>query len=57
MKEVVQTTKYFANEYQRKRRYKEAEHALRQALTEDKQARIMVEDLVAQERDSEEEER
>lgn len=57
MKEVVQTTKYFANEYQRKRWYEEAEHALRQALTVDKQARIMVEDLAGQERDSEEEER
>lgn len=57
MKEVVQTTKYFDNEYQRERRYEEAERALRQVLVEDEQARMRVEDLESQERDKKEEER
>lgn len=38
-------TKYFANEYRRERWYKEAKHALRQALVDDEQAMMRVEDL------------
>lgn len=53
MKEAVQTAKYFANEYRRERQYEEAKRAVRQALAKDEQVSMRVEELAAQERDSE----